>query len=434
MDRSTFIKKVAMASAGVVFAPYILPSGRLFAATGARKVNHVVFCLYAGGVRINESLDKADGNLMPRMIPGNESISADIAHSMDALPPFTGAPLQTFGTLYKQFRYAQGPTGHYSGHTTAITGAYTSSNLDIKQHPPTPTVFEYYRKHSSPAKSPLNCWWISNTLGPYPALNYSNHVDYGPIYGANFIAPTALISQQAYDVLGNMRNFSSNEEAAVIKIRDFLNKNFTREQIDLDGGMSNAEPHYSNLQNYISDAFMKASTGVYYNPWSIGQNVMNNDMYNIFFAEEIIKQFKPELTVVNMQDVDICHSDFTQYCNNLRKADYALWHLWETIQNTPGMANDTVLIVAPEHGRNLQPNSLLDSNGRKALDHTGDEVSRKIFCLVVGPPGVVKQNQQINEVKGESIDIVPTIANVLGFDSEIPGGMLPGQFLADAFH
>ena len=38
-------------TAGATFtAPYILPSGRLFAASGARKANHVVLCLFAGGV------------------------------------------------------------------------------------------------------------------------------------------------------------------------------------------------------------------------------------------------------------------------------------------------------------------------------------------------------------------------------------------------
>jgi len=50
MDRRNFIKRATAATAGMVL-PTILPSGRLFAATGSRKVNHVVFCLFAGGVR-----------------------------------------------------------------------------------------------------------------------------------------------------------------------------------------------------------------------------------------------------------------------------------------------------------------------------------------------------------------------------------------------
>jgi hypothetical protein len=51
MKRSEFLKTLGLAAAGAVAAPYILPSGRLFASTGARRVNHVVVCLFAGGVR-----------------------------------------------------------------------------------------------------------------------------------------------------------------------------------------------------------------------------------------------------------------------------------------------------------------------------------------------------------------------------------------------
>jgi hypothetical protein len=86
---------------------------------------------------------------------------------------------------------------------------------------------------------------------------------------------------------------------------------------------------------------------------------MNSDMFNMFFAEEIIKEFSPELTVVNMTGVDAGHSNFTEYCNNMRKADYAVGRLWNTIQQTPGMANDTVMIVVPEIGRNAQHNSIV---------------------------------------------------------------------------
>ena len=58
---------------------------------------------------------------------------------------------------------------------------------------------------------------------------------------------------------------------------------------------------------------------------------------------KVMQQFKPELMVINMQGIDIGHFEFTSYVNNMRKADYALYKLWEAIQSTPGMANDTVL-------------------------------------------------------------------------------------------
>ena len=440
MNRRNFLKKMGLAAAGAFAAPYILPSGRLFAASGARLANHVVVCLFAGGVRNLESVQKADGNLMPSLLSGTEPISNDIAFGLTPLPGSPLAqPLQKLGTLYKEFRFKEGPTGHYSAHTVALTGHYTDTNLNIREAPKWPTIFELYRKHSSPTKNALNAWWVSNTLGPYPALNYSTYPGYGSLYGANFISPTNLVSQQGFDALGNMRPFTSNERLSRDEIREFLDKNFGSQYDPNGSGVVNPPADSDRMRDFMSGLLTNASNGQYADPWAVGSAAMNNDMYNMFFAEEIIKEFTPELLVVNMQDVDVCHFDFTRYADNLRKADYAVARLWQTIQSTPGMANDTVLIVVPEHGRNLQTNTVIDAFGRYAIDHTaidsgGDQMSRDIFCMVAGPPGIVVQDQVISQVKGESIDVVPTVAKVLGFDTEIPGSIVPpGQFLADAF-
>ncbi len=433
MKRRDFLKKSAWATAGVMAAPYLLPSGRLFAATGMRRVNHVVFCLYAGGVRNLESVHFNDGNLMPNLLNGNTSISPDIAGAMEPLPPSPlPMPLQNYGTLFKEFRYRQGPTGHYNGHTVAVTGSYVDVDINLRDHPRKPTIFEYYRKHNSPEQSAMNCWWVANTLGPYPSLNYSSSPDYGAAYGANFIAPTSLISPQGYDVLGQPRNFSSQEEAMIRTMHDFTNGLFNRSYTDGSAGVVNTPEDAALLQQFIGDLFTKAQTPSWINSWNAG-GAMNNDMYNILFAEEVIRTFKPELLVVNMQDVDVCHFNYTSYANNLRKADFAVAKLWSTIQQTPGMMNDTVLIIAPEHGRNYYANTSVDAYGRRAIDHTaptdptfnGDplqQMAREIFCLVVGPPSVVRQGQVISTVMGESTEIVPTIASLLGFENALPGG------------
>ena len=157
MKRRDFLKKSSIATVGAFAAPYLLPSGRLFAATGMRRVNHVVFCLYAGGVRNLESVHMNDGNLMRNMFNGGGGISADIAGGMESLPVSPLAmPLQNYGTLFKEFRYASGPTGHYNGHTVALTGNYVDVDLNIREHPSKPTIFEYYRKHNSPQQNSMN--------------------------------------------------------------------------------------------------------------------------------------------------------------------------------------------------------------------------------------------------------------------------------------
>jgi hypothetical protein len=430
MKRRFFITKAATATAGAMVLPYILPSGRLFAATGTRIVDHVVFCLFAGGVRNLESMQKVDGNLMPNTLLGSESISSDIASAIPSLGTIGSQRLQEQGTLFREFRFAQGPTGHFSGHSTALTGVYNLVDINIRTRPQSPTIFEYYRKHTDPSTSALNAWWISNSLGPYPALNFSSHPDYGALYGANFIQPASIINQTSYNVLGNPKAFAASEREKVAQMRAFFDENFAGQVNLADAGVFNPESDAAQIDSFIQTAFAEANSGVYNNPWGTG--FMTGDMMNMFAAEKIMQRFTPELMVVNMQDVDVCHGNFTQYAAALHVADYALAHLWQTIQSTPGMANNTILIAAPEHGRNLQPNTVVDQYGRYAIDHTSDATSREIFCLVVGPTGKVVQNQNITQQMGESIDIVPTIAKILGFHDQV-GGMLPGQPLNQAF-
>ena len=408
--------------------PYLLPSGRLFAATGSRIANHVVFCMFAGGVRNLESVHKADGNLMPNLLTGNESISSDIVGGMTSLPAPTSTRLQTLGTLFREFRYKRGPTGHYGGHNTVLTGQYDET-ISLSQRPRFPTIFELYRKHSSPEQAALNSWWVSNSLGPYPSLNFSDDPEYGALYGANYAQPAAMITGMPLNPI----QLDDVKLDKVATMRQFMDNNFSTNTAAKDAGITNTTANRKRIEAFLRAEYDNAVAGQYNNFWGLSQSSINNDQITVYFAEKVIKEFQPELLVVNMQDVDTCHQQFTRYANNIRKADYAVAKLWEAIQSTPGMANDTILIVAPEHGRNLLPNTIIDQYGRYALDHTSDETSREIFCLVVGPPSKVKQNQLITQEVGESIDIAPTIASILGFHSDIPAGRLPGRHLGEAF-
>lgn len=432
MKRRSFLKKAGLVSAGTVAAPFILPSGRLFAQTMERKVNHVVFCLFAGGLRNIETIAQAEGNLMQGTFSG-------AASTIPGLDPIPSAPYPTLlkneGTLFPEFRYQEGPTGHFNGHTVALTGVYTNTGLNLRANPQNPTVFEYYLKHNSPAVTSKNAWWVSNALGPYPALNYSAHPSYGALYGANHVAPTSLLSPASFPAIANPKQFQFHEEEKIRNLRSFLNQNFGKEGAAAVGNVNSAADA-AQIRDFLAALIQSGQNGGFNQPLGIDPQYATNDIYTILFAEEVISEFQPELLVVNMTDVDACHQNFTAYCNNLRKADYAVSHLWNHIQNTPGMADDTVLIMVPEHGRNLEGNTVQDVYGRFGIDHTGDPTSREIFCLMMGPSSVINQNQSVGTAVspvGESIDLVPTVANLLGFDIDIPAGFLPGRVLTEAF-
>jgi hypothetical protein len=440
INRRTFLKRSALTTAGAFVAPYILPSGRLFAASGNRLVNHVVFVLFAGGLRNQETVHKmylqgqgmaTGGNIMPNMLSGAIP-SSNLLYN--PWTPALGSPLQNSGTLFKEMRYNSGPTGHYNGHTVAMTGKYTATGLNLNINPEFPTIFEYYRKHTMPLPQAKNAWWISEGLGPYPSLNYSRHPEYGAIYGANYLNPGTVFGV-GFNYLNTASGFQPDDVDRLNQMKGFLDNNFERTASDLPGIINNRadKEAIKALLTGIASGSLPIEFPL---PAGQGFNELTGDLVNIAAAWKVLDAFAPELMVVNTFNSDVCHTDFTSYLNNMHKADYGVGWLWNKIQSHPVLANDTIMICMPEHGRNMQANGIFDGNGLGAFDHTGDANSREVFALVVGPSGIVNQGNVVGTASnpiGETVDIVPTIAHILGFHNAIGGMGLDGQILQQAF-
>ena len=441
MKRRDFIKKATMTAAGAIVTPYILPSGRLFAPTGARKANHVVFVLFGGGIRNQESVKQrylldqgrsSPGNIMNNMLTGAKPTSNIVYNPWT---PILSNSLQSNGVLFKEMRYTTGPTGHYNGHTVAMTGNYTTTGLNLNTNPASPTIFEYYRKHNSVKNSALNAWWLSEGLGPYPYLNYSQHNQYGAQYGANHLCPSKVFNINGFNNLNNATSYQPDDVVRIEKIKKLFDSNFDNEVSGLPG-VINTRQDKEKIKSLLLNTINNLSGINFPLPTGVPTSQLTGDLLNIAATWKVMESFKPELTVVNTFNLDVCHNNFSGYIQNLHKADYGVGWLWDKIQSDPVLQNDTIMICMPEHGRNLSPNSIVDANGLSAYDHTSDQNSRELFSLIVGPPSVVKQNVSFGTATspvGESIDIVPTIAHILGFDTNIPAGLLPGRALTEAF-
>lgn len=118
MKRRKFIRNAAIATAATTIgAPYILPTGRLFAQTGNRIANHVVFVLFAGGIRQQESIEQqylanqgmaTQGNVMNNMLAGAAPTNNLVYQPWT---PIQTTPLASQGTLFKEVAYQQGTDG-----------------------------------------------------------------------------------------------------------------------------------------------------------------------------------------------------------------------------------------------------------------------------------------------------------------------------------
>ena len=428
MKRRKFLKATGFTAAGAIVAPYILPSGRLFASSGSQMAKHVVFVLFAGGVRQQESvlqryLDDSQGvsiagNVMYNLLEGNPPDSK-IVYGTDGLlagdtpiPPILNQTIQKQGVLFKEVKAKV--AGHYAGLNGLITGNYGYTQ-GLRQKPLYPTVFEYVRRHMGVQAT--ETWFIGNGIGnSIPLLNYSEHPNYGSNYGANFLAPNVTFGGDGQKHLSNAKVFHPEEELEPVYQMKYFLDNVWLAQGKAIPNINNTEEEKYEIKEFIKDMFEKQNSGgIAFPPVTD-----NGDLSNIGWACEVMRRFKPILTVINLSAVDGCHSNFTGYLRSLHRADHGVAHIWDFIQNqVPEMANDTVMIVTPEHGRNQNPNPIIDENDWYAYDHS-DSNSNRIFTLLLGPDidadlVIGDENNQI----GQATDGVPTVAEILGIKNEV---------------
>ena len=439
MKRRKFLKTAGAATAAAFAVPYILPSGRLFATTGSGMADHVVYVLFAGGVRQQEAgmqgylwaqgLQNIQGNILYNLLDGTPP-STKIVYGTDVpgqpqgespIPTILSPPFEHQGTHIKEVNFSKGGTGHIFGLNTIITGNY-GFGQGLRQRAIYPTIFEYVRRHRGTPAS--KCWFIGNGIGnSTPLLNYSTHPNYGQMYGANFIAPGTTFSEDGEEHLADMKVYHPEEEIEPIyEMKHFLDNSFE----NIGGvvpGIQNTDEERIEIKQWVRDMFDAQAA----NQLSMPPVVDSGDLRNIGWTAEILKRFKPTLTVINMNSIDSCHSSFTDYLRAMHRCDHGVGWLWNYIQNNiPEMAGNTALLLQPEHGRNLELNPILDQNDWYAIDHDSDDNSRRMFSMMAGPgidAGLALGNFGDPAVS-DATDMVPTIAEILGIKQQVQGAGL----------
>ena len=440
MKRRQFIKATGTAA---ITAPFILPSGRLFATTGNPPLaEHVVFVLFAGGVRQQEAMEQRylsgaqnldiPGNILYNMLPGEPpetkivygTVSADGAPGGQPIAPLLQTTLSEQGTLFPEVRINVGGTGHYGGLVRGVCGN-VGATQGLRQRPTNPTIFEYARRFLG--LDATDVWFVGNGIGnSTPLLNHSVHPDFGPRYGANFFAPRITFGDRGTDHLQGFKIYHPEEQLEPIReMRAFLNHNFIQSNGELPH-LWNTDDEKDRIKEFAQQTFDRRDAGELFMP----PVVDNGDLLTVGYATEVLRYFQPKLTVINMSAVDTCHDSYTGYLQALHRADHALGFLWKTIQEQiPEMANNTVLLAMPEHGRNLDPNGILDENDWLAFDHDGDLNSRRMFALMAGPnvPANLTLGGPDNPI-GTACDLMPTIAEIMGMKQEVQNaGFLAGS-------
>jgi hypothetical protein len=286
----------------------------------------------------------------------------------------------------------KGILGHYVATASIVTGVYETFNNFAAVSPDNPTVFEYFRKDLKRAAT--DSWVVAPSNG-FARIGESGHKAYGPGLGAGVILPKRLLSA----ALTSMSDGARYEHLLRDNYETPLHApTLTGHQIELN---QMAEVLKLSVDDFSSHARSLASP----------------DEMSVYIAKHLMKQFAPSLLWVTLHDIDIAHSGtFSLYLDGIRRSDRLCADLWQTIQKDPEYANKTTMFILPDFGRD----SDIDSGGNGFQHHrTGDAMSRTTWMMALGPN--VKQNAIVDRAI-ESIDLVPTLGALLGFDARYSPG------------
>ncbi|UCG31803.1 MAG: alkaline phosphatase family protein, partial [Phycisphaerales bacterium] len=137
-------------------------------------------------------------------------------------------------------------------------------------------------------------------------------------------------------------------------------------------------------------------------------------------AQSILETQRPTFLTLYLPEVDSAgHSgNWTTYINAIENADRIVGELWAWLQQDPDYAGSTTLVVTNDHGRHTD-------NFRGHGDQC--DGCRTIQLLAVGP-GI--RAGCVSNVQRTIPDIAPTIAALLGFQTEFASGEIMTEILS----
>ncbi len=475
LSRRNFLKGAAAGAGALALAPLIKK------ARGGTPGQRVIIVGIGGGLRSREALGMAEGATLPNLmgtVPlisgfGSSAGPVKIAPEYAAtaaplvLPAVRAQPLYTQGTLITNLRYNDGPPGHLQGHGCLLSGFYNQLENRADAHLPVPTIFELHRKEASTAAA--DAWYISMVGGFYRALISSNNPAYGNRFAGIYLQPPGAMQPLVPIVTSgektvNLTNQNPGlptiprdtaEDMAVANLTAALDAN-TPDYAPDDTMVHLSADDDAKVQGYLASIYDDSTYNAFFpKTYGIGMQDQNgqlqatNDVLTMYHAERVLQQFQPSVMGITLLDIDTCHTDFNGYLRAQQIADALVSHLWDFIQASPDLKDNTTVLVMPEHGRHLFFNgNNPDSYGRSGLDHgQGDDGDRNVWVLALGP-GIKKNNviaptgiTQAGRTTDhyETIDAVMTAMHVLGHDTAMTSeltaygarpGMVIGEVLA----
>jgi hypothetical protein len=363
-SRREFLRAAAGVAAGSLFS---FAPRRLLAASSRQP--KVVVITFGGGARDEETFAPEGQENIPNLIQ-------------------TLFPQSTFFAQVVN----KGILGHYVATASLATGVYETFNNFAAVSPHNPTVFEYFRKD---LRRRANDAWVVAPSNGFNRIGESDHRAYGAGLGAGVILPKHLLASSMAPGMSGYEHLLRDSYEAPYYTPELSGNDFEMQKLQ-------------ELLKLSVDDFSAHA-----------RSLASPDELSVYIARRLMREVAPSLLWIMLHDIDIAHSGtYSMYIEGIRRSDRLCAEIWKAIESEPEYADRTTMFILPDFGRD----SDTDPGGNGFQHHrTGDPLSRTTWMMVLGP-GIRKG--VVIDRPVESIDLVPTLGSLLGFQPRYAQGQV----------
>jgi hypothetical protein len=297
------------------------------------------------------------------------------------------------GTLIPQAAFCtqvvnHGILGHYVATASLATGCYETFDNFVETPPSNRTVFERYRQD---LRRPASDTWVIAPSNGFSRIGQSSDEHDRQNLGAGVILPKHLLSA----ALAHQRHDTT-------AFQGLLQDNY--ENPFYKPAITASDLHLSQLQDVLRlsvEDFVRHA-----------QAVTSADELSVFVMRRLMDRYAPSLLWITLHDMDVAHAGaYSLYIEGVQRTDRLCGEIFAAIQANPEYKNKTTLLILPDFGRD----SDFDAGGNGFQHHrTGDALSRTTWMMALGPN--IRENTTVDR-RINSLDLAPTLAELLGFSS-----------------
>ncbi|NQT91365.1 MAG: hypothetical protein HQ559_01290, partial [Lentisphaerae bacterium] len=303
------------AAAGFGAAAFLGSTFRLCAGGSDPGRRKLIVVQFGGGTRCSETIDDP----RHRYIPG------------------LWTEMVTAGTLFTNMR-VEHRVVHPNSTGSMMTGHWEWDDIDWSRPVAHPTLFEIFRRTRD---APDTSAWAFVYASILAKTGESMATGYGRPYAANVVEPPT-IPRSASDRMDALLRAAAADGSPAAERRA------ARDCAAL--ARSTSSIARGGLRSPAAREFLDREYAV----WKGGYGSTSHDAFLTDRAIACMRRFAPDVVAIDYGEIDCAHyGSWSRYVEAIRRTDELTCRVWREVQQLEAYRDNTLLLVLPDHGREL---------------------------------------------------------------------------------